>query len=94
MDLIEKLKNGYKQGNVFTKLIYINIGIFLCGKILFAILNKFIGIGWTTWIELPSKFDLFLMQPWSIITYMFLHLDFMHIFGNMIMLLFFGNFML
>ena len=61
MDLIEKLKNGYKQGNVFTKLIYINIGIFLCGKILFAILNKFIGIGWSTWIELPSKFDLFLI---------------------------------
>ena len=94
MDLIEKLKNGYKQGNVFTKLIYINIGIFLCRKILFAILNKFIGIGWTTWIELPSKFDLFLMQPWSIITYMFLHLDFMHIFGNMIMLFFFGKFIL
>lgn len=91
MDLIERLKYGYKQGSVFTKLIYINIAIFLVAKVLLAALNRFTDGGWILYLELPSRFSSFLSQPWSVITYMFLHQDFMHLFGNMIMLYFFGK---
>ena len=94
MDLVDKLKAGYKQGSVFTKLIYINIGIFLVWKLALAILNKFVVMDWSVWLELPSDFQLFIRRPWTLITYMFLHQDFRHIFGNMIMLYFFGKFIL
>lgn len=91
MDLIERLKYGYKQGSVFTKLIYINTAIFLVAKVLLAALNKFTDGSWILYLELPSRFSLFLNQPWTVITYMFLHQNFMHLFGNMIMLYFFGK---
>ena len=94
MDLVDKLKAGYKQGSVFTKLIYINIGIFLVWKLALAILSKFVVMDWSVWLELPSDFQLFIRRPWTLITYMFLHQDFRHIFGNMIMLYFFGKFIL
>jgi membrane associated rhomboid family serine protease len=35
--------------------------------------------------------SLFTQQPWTIITNMFVHVDFWHIFGNMITLYFFGT---
>ena len=35
--------------------------------------------------------DLFTQKPWTIITSMFLHVDFWHIFSNMLVLFFFGR---
>jgi membrane associated rhomboid family serine protease len=36
----------------------------------------------------------FLSQPWTIVTAMFIHADFWHIFGNMLTLYFFGQFLI
>jgi membrane associated rhomboid family serine protease len=44
-----------------------------------------------SWLELPSDFSDFILQPWTIITYAFLHYDFMHILFNMLWLYFLGR---
>lgn len=63
-------------------LIYINAGFFLVATAL--ILG---GVGYAVdWVKLPSDPILFLSRPWTLITYMFLHVDIWHLFFNMVML--------
>jgi len=42
------------------------------------------------WIAVPADFTSFFARPWTIISYMFLHIDFFHILFNMLMLFFGG----
>lgn len=41
--------------------------------------------------ELPASLNNLISQPWSIFTYMFMHIDFMHILFNMMWLYWFGQ---
>jgi membrane associated rhomboid family serine protease len=43
------------------------------------------------WFSLDDSTDTFLTKPWSILTYGFLHADFLHLIFNMITLYFIGN---
>ena len=43
------------------------------------------------YLSLPASVSQFFLQPWSIITYMFLHVDFFHILFNMLWLFWFGK---
>ena len=75
------------------RLIYINVGMFALIKVitLFLILFKINTALVTTYLELPSNLTTLIYQPWSVVTYMFLHTDVMHIFFNMISLYWFGR---
>jgi membrane associated rhomboid family serine protease len=42
-------------------------------------------------LALPASPELFMLRPWTFITYMFLHLDFFHILFNMLWLFWFGK---
>ena len=42
-------------------------------------------------MEMPSNITLFIHRPWTIITYMFVHIDFLHILFNMLWLYWFGK---
>jgi len=42
------------------------------------------------WENLAFQMPGFWLRPWSIVTYMFLHGSFAHVFGNMLVLFFFG----
>ena len=44
----------------------------------------------TYWLSVPSNVNTLLEKPWSIITYMFTHQHFFHIFFNMVLLYMFG----
>ena len=77
-DIKEKLSNL----NVLEKIIAVNVVIFLLHLIL-----RFDFI----WFELPSSFSNFIVKPWTIITYAFLHYDFLHILFNMLWLYFLGR---
>ena len=93
MNYINNLKNRFKNGNIVEKLIYINIAIF----ILSLLFNVFQGLykgqtNWfVNWFSLDDDYDSLLKKPWSIITYGFLHADFIHILMNLIVLHFIGN---
>ena len=42
-------------------------------------------------LMLPASLGTFILQPWSLITYFFLHMSFMHILWNMLFLYWFGK---
>ncbi len=89
----DKIKTLFAQGNSLMRLIYINIGLFVVIKLMIMVLILFNikGSYLVTFIELPSNINTLLYQPWSVITYMFVHLSFGHIFFNMIALYWFGR---
>ena len=75
------------------KIIVINISIFIIINIITA-LEKISGnnVGIIdTWLALPSDISKFTSHFWTIFTYMFLHLDLMHILFNMLWLYWVGK---
>jgi len=43
------------------------------------------------WLALPAEFSQIIIKPWTLITYMFLHQELLHILFNMLMLYFGGS---
>ncbi len=90
--IIEDIKNNFSSGNSLTKLIYINVGVFLLVQLIyvFSFLFSFLFLTITDYFSLPANTSILVKKPWSIITYMFLHKGFMHLLFNLIWLYFGG----
>ncbi len=91
--IITDLKEKFRQGNIYVQLIFINVAVFLLigvTGILLQLFNQGIGTFLLRWVELPASPERFLMQPWSILTYMFLHAGPWHLLFNMLWLYWFG----
>jgi len=86
MNILSELKTSFRYGGVLTKLIYINIGIFVVAWLVNSFAPEVID-----YFMLPADGMKFLLQPWSMISYMFLHVEFMHILFNMLWLYWFGQ---
>ncbi len=84
------LRYQYARLSVSEKLIAINIVVFiaigLLGNVVFPALEG--------WFVLPGDFMEFLSQPWSIITYAFLHSGILHLLWNMYVLYVTGRILL
>ena len=91
--IIEDIKKKISSGNSLTKLIYINVGIFLLVQLLyvFSFLFSLPFLTITDYLSLPANTSILAKKPWSIITYMFLHKGFMHLLFNMLWLYFGGK---
>ena len=90
--IINDLKQTFKRGNLVIQLIFINVGVFVVTALLsvfFMLFNRS-AVGILQWFELPASLSRFITQPWSIITYMFMHADILHILFNMLWLYWFG----
>ena len=92
-EFLNNLKREFTQGSTLNKLIYINLGLFILVSALEVlsflfqfninnVINKF---------YLPANFNSIIQQPWSFISYMFLHSGFLHLVFNMIWLHFGGK---
>jgi membrane associated rhomboid family serine protease len=94
MSIIDEIKNSFRNGNVLHKLIYLNVGLFLTVQIVRIILflsNSYDQFGsFLNYLAVPSNLDLLSRRPWTLITYMFLHVDFIHILFNLLWLYWFG----
>lgn len=91
--ILTDLKETFRRGNIYIQLIYINVGIFVIGTLVNVFLQLFkyhaadiFGI-----FALPASLYGFIRQPWSILTYMFMHAGFLHILFNMLWLYWFGS---
>ena len=87
---------GYKyfiNQPVFKKVIIINIVIFLLPLVsnTFLFLFNLPQINIIKFFDLHPNFDEILMSPWTLVTYAFFHLDFFHIFWNMLILYLVSN---
>lgn len=92
MDILSDIKRTFREGSVLTRLIYINLGVFLAVSIVGVILylggrpNILPG-----WLSVPSEFSEIIKKPWTPITYMFLHTGFIHLLFNILGLYWFGK---
>ena len=92
-NFISDLKNGFKRGNISLQFIYINVGVFVVTTLISVFLMLF-NLGytsWMQWLELPAWMSQFVLQPWSLLTYMFLHAGALHLLFNMLWLYWFGQ---
>lgn len=92
MDIWGEIKQTFKQGSVITRLIYINIAVFLLVRIAMVFLDLLkVEFSIIEWLALPSNIDTLLTRPWTLITYMFLHINVIHILFNLLWLYWFGK---
>lgn len=97
--IIEDIKLKIRNGNPITRLIIINVVVFLTISILRILLfltgnngtfSEFVNFIISN-ISLPLSLQGFIYKPWTIITYMFTHIDIFHLFWNMVTLYWFGE---
>ena len=91
--IFTNLKRSYASATILQKLIYINVGLFLLLRLLgeFLMLFDLYDMPCLLYLQLPSSLNLLLYRPWTLLTYMFTHFDFMHILFNMLWLYWFGR---
>ena len=91
--MIEEFKRQFRNGNNLTKLIYINLAVFILLKLffVFAFLMQVNPWDFINWFALPADIYKVLHKPWTIISYMFLHEGFLHILFNLLWLYFGGQ---
>ena len=91
--IFTNLKRMFQSGNILSKLIYINVGLFILirlASVLFMLFNVQ-GVPFLQYLQLPASPELLLFRPWTLFTYMFTHFDFLHILFNMLWLYWFGG---
>ncbi len=90
--IIDDIRLQLRHGNMITRIILINLFIFL-GILLVKILTP--GNAFETklvsWLAWPGAFGQLIKQPWSVLTYMFLHEGIWHLAWNMLMFYWFGR---
>ncbi len=89
------IKHSFKQGSALTRIIYINIGVFLLIKVLEVLfvlggLRNFEQI-LLPYLGVPALPEHLLYTPWTIVTYMFTQFGFLHLLFNMLWLYWFGS---
>jgi len=101
--ILDNLKYQFKSGGMYIKLIFINVAVFglfgLAATIatlmkwddLFILTSRGLVFEPKYWFSFSSDIALIFSRPWSIITYMFMHVDFIHLFMNMLIFFFMGK---
>jgi membrane associated rhomboid family serine protease len=97
--IIEDIKLSFKNGNPISRLILFNSIVFIVMGLLriFTFLASKSGISWALEtiifdnLALPLDFQQLLFKPWTLLTYMFTHIELFHIFWNMLSLYWFGQ---
>lgn len=94
----EDVKREFNYGNMVTRIIIVNVAVFVGISIINLILylanggepselaNRIVR-----WLSMSSDWYFVLTHPWVIITSMFFHLGFFHILWNMLLLYWFGR---
>ena len=92
MSFLNNIKREFGTANMLNKLIYINVFSFLFLNIFSVIFSLFlIDINSIKeHLMLPSNTEEVIKQPWSLVTYMFIHDNFIHLIFNLIWLHFGG----
>ena len=94
----DNLKRFFREGSALANLIIFNIavwGLVQAFRIIFFLYNQpDAAIATTAIIRIfgvPASLPSLLNKPWTLITYMFLHIDVWHVLFNMLWLYWFGK---
>jgi membrane associated rhomboid family serine protease len=95
MGIWDEIKLTFRNGSNLTRLIYINITVFVLLTIVavigFLLNDTFISGKALDLFSVPASFNALILRPWTLITYMFTHKDIWHILFNMLWLYWFGR---
>lgn len=93
MSIQSELLQSFKRGNSLTKLIYINLIVFLLVNLYHIVCRLILFDGGLVlgYIAMPANPTDFLHKPWTLLTYMFVHQGFLHVLFNVINLYWFGK---
>jgi membrane associated rhomboid family serine protease len=95
MGIWDDIKKTFRDGSNLTRLIYINIALFILITVTaiigFLLNNPEIPEKALNIFSVPASLGSLLLKPWTIITYMFVHKDIWHILFNMLWLYWFGR---
>jgi membrane associated rhomboid family serine protease len=102
--IADDIKASFRNGTALIKLIYINLAVFVIVKLLYVFFfllsssqgmlqekNLLFNQNILTYLMLPADPIKLFFRPWTLISYMFLHFDFLHILFNMLWLFWFGR---
>lgn len=92
MTIVTDLKEAFRRGNIHLRLIYVNAAVFVLitlAETLLLLFNRSMADVFR-WLELPASLQRFVAQPWSLLTYMFMHVGLIHLLFNMLWLYSFG----
>lgn len=94
--LLSSIRYRFRTADALQRLIGFNVAVFAVIRIVHALSKLFLAPFWNQlsishWLAVPANFGILIYKPWTLITYMFLHWDFMHILYNMLMLFWFGQ---
>lgn len=90
--IFDNLKERFRQGNIVVQLIYINVTVFVLVSVVqigFMLFRQDLS-PLLRYAELPASISKFCTQPWSILSYMFMHAGVLHLLFNMLWLYWFG----
>lgn len=93
---LDHIKAKFGTATSLYRLLALNTGIFLVLMVLRTILFIF-GADFMIFdflvekLSMPASWSQLIFQPWSLVTYMFLHIDFMHILFNLLILYWTGS---
>lgn len=103
-NIMDEIRDSFRKGSALTKLIYINLGVFILVNVAFIIYILFNSSGlrihekavlfqnqYLIYLMVPTNLPDLLKYFWTPFTYMFLHFGFLHIFFNMLWLFWFGR---
>jgi len=91
--VLQDLKYRFTNANALFKLIYINLAVFVLVNFLATLSYLFQSqlFSVVDYLALPVSLKALLVKPWTIFSYMFMHVEFFHILSNLIYLYFAGQ---
>lgn len=89
--LVQDLKHNYRHGNMVTRLIIINVAVFVVTALSKAFAPTFYNTVILEYLALPADLWKLITRPWTILTHMFVHSGGWHLIWNMLMLYWFGR---
>jgi membrane associated rhomboid family serine protease len=92
----DELRNTFRSGDTLNILLLVNVGVFLLIRIIDAVLGLFMVTGFgsdtlVNFLAVPASIGNLLFEPWTLLTYQFLHYDFLHILFNLLWLFWMGR---
>lgn len=96
MKLIDEIKMSFTRSEGLFRLMFLNIGVFLLisvTKLIFFLAGSGSDLlsRIVSQVALHADFGWLVTHPWSLITYMFVHVNFLHILMNMLILFWSGK---
>jgi len=89
-------RNFLRQDNMINQLIIVNVIVFVLINLIYLVLwaigaDQKISETIIRFLAVPANLETLLFQPWTLITYMFLHEQIFHILFNMLWLYWIGK---